>query len=214
MASFNQIRRVRLSIRHFDGCDIIVTVRPPRTQLLMFCTDGSPNRVSRVPDAVSFDQFPRHCRKHVIVFIDALQSLASELALHGGCHKEFLPHEGANRMSASSLHNKATSRALAVAAPILHDRASIPRLSNPTINNNEGGESTRAIRRAPVYRSSVGGYLLVDDLRWFFSLQTVFFLTGLMVDSTSAQSRLAALMLQSPVGHQRQHRHQRPSVSG
>jgi hypothetical protein len=39
-------------------------------------------------------------------------------------------------------------------------------------------------------------------------------LTGPMLDSMSGQSRLAALMFHSPVSHQRQHGHQRPSVSG
>src|ERR1700687_5520620 len=63
----------------------------------MFCTEGSPNRVGSIADAVPFDQFPRHRREHVIVFIDALQSLAGKLALHGECYEELLPHEAQTR---------------------------------------------------------------------------------------------------------------------
>ena len=49
--------------------------------------------VGAIADAVSFDQFPRHCREHVIVFIDALESFTGKLALHGKSHEELLAHE-------------------------------------------------------------------------------------------------------------------------
>jgi hypothetical protein len=41
----------------------------------MFCTEGSANGISGVTNAVPLDQFPHPRRAHVIVFIDALQSL-------------------------------------------------------------------------------------------------------------------------------------------
>ena len=63
----------------------------------MFGTERSPNAVCRIADAVPFDEFPRHRRQHVIVLIDALQSLASELAFHSECYEEFLPHEAQAR---------------------------------------------------------------------------------------------------------------------
>ena len=47
----------------------------------MFCSQSSPNRVSSIADAVPLDQFPRHGREHVIVFIDALQSPANMVGL-------------------------------------------------------------------------------------------------------------------------------------
>jgi hypothetical protein len=53
----------------------------------MFYVEGSPDGVGGVADAIPFNQFPRHCRKHVIVFIDALQSLAGKLTFHGESHE-------------------------------------------------------------------------------------------------------------------------------
>src|ERR1700723_3742074 len=59
----------------------------------MFQVERLPDGISRFADAVSLDQFPSHRREHVIVFIDALQSLTGELSFHGECHEELLPHE-------------------------------------------------------------------------------------------------------------------------
>ena len=59
----------------------------------MFDAEGPPNGIGAIADAVSFDQFPRHCREHVIVFIDALESFTGKLALHGKSHEELLAHD-------------------------------------------------------------------------------------------------------------------------
>src|SRR6267154_6290887 len=75
-------------------------------ELLMFCTEGSPNGVCGVADTIPLDQFPRHRREHVIVFVDALQSLAGKLAFHGECHEELLPHEAQTRCLHGSFRAK------------------------------------------------------------------------------------------------------------
>ena len=72
----------------------------------MPCVEGSPDGVGSLADAVPFDQFPRHGREHVIVFIDALQSLAGKLALHSESHKELLPHEAQTRCLHGSFRAK------------------------------------------------------------------------------------------------------------
>src|ERR1700722_937987 len=66
-------------------------------QLVMFCTERSPNGVGGVANPTSLDQFSRHRRQHVIVFIDRLQSLSGKLAFHSERHKESLPHEAQTR---------------------------------------------------------------------------------------------------------------------
>src|SRR3984893_9687996 len=84
-------------------------------QLLMFCTEGSPNGVGTIADAVPLNQFPSHRREHVIVFIDALQSLAGKLAFHGEGHEELLPHEAQTRR----LHGSFRAKKLYVHRPSL-----------------------------------------------------------------------------------------------
>lgn len=95
--SLQKARGVRLSLQkntwQFDGRSAIVATRSGWEQLLIFCVQGFPNGVGGFTNTVPLDQFPRHRREHVIVFIDALQSFAGELALHGESHEEFLPHQ-------------------------------------------------------------------------------------------------------------------------
>jgi hypothetical protein len=83
----------------------------------MFCIQGSPDCVGCFSNSVPFNQLPRHRREHVIVFIDALQSLAGKLALHGECHEEFLPHQA----EARSLHGSLRAKKLHVHGPSLPD---------------------------------------------------------------------------------------------
>ena len=59
----------------------------------MFCVEGLPNSVSRLANSVPLNQFPGHRRQHVVVFVDVLQAFTSELALHGQCDQELLPHK-------------------------------------------------------------------------------------------------------------------------
>ncbi len=83
----------------------------------MCCTEGSPNGVGRIADAVPLDQFPSHRREHVVVFIDALQSLAGELSLHRECHEQLLPHQA----ETGSLHGPFAAKKLHTHRPSLSD---------------------------------------------------------------------------------------------
>src|SRR5438270_599768 len=50
------------------------------------------SRVGAFSDAVLLDQFPRHGGEHIVVLIDILQSLSSELPFHSQRYQQLLSH--------------------------------------------------------------------------------------------------------------------------
>src|ERR1035438_1683331 len=70
--------------------------------LLFFClrrrrrpqlAERSPDTVSTFANPLVLNQLTRHRREQIVISVDCLETLRSELALHGQCDEEFLPHQ-------------------------------------------------------------------------------------------------------------------------